>query len=376
MGYHSIMFQHVAIAQCPLHNESLQDACSDCGSLIEPTFLSATENPFECPVCTSRLAHTVINGVDQQHGKWIDQMLGARRRVLADGSNAPLQERRLGDVPLRLRSAGSPAAARHYQRVCVWAYPQDSHWISFREQTHPVDRVPARDVPIRTWLQLSALQSATLSILQWLIEACWMHEKAALRLLGRLGRYPRGLRLNAHTSVVSVALYKVAAAYDLLAEMQLITQLRESGEAISAMAMSGKEVVRFGDSLWEYPQLDARLLQLEILGLFAKLLVQEGGKTFLDEVSWLDYPHPIEFAPSWHVESSARAPVARVRYRAAELDVERLLKRLWARALRFRHHDPVGTDDMWKHNHLDTLWHECMPSESIISLQKGEARRL
>jgi len=59
--------------------------------------------------------------------------------------------------------------------------------------------------------------------------------------------------------------------------------------------------------------------------------------------------------------------VARVRYRAAEVDVERLLKRTWNDAFRFRDNDAVGNDGMWKHNHLDSMWHEMTPQRPLIA---------
>ncbi len=367
MGYHSIVFQHVAIARCPLHDVPLVDRCPDCGAAIAPTFGSVFLNPFECPSCEAPLANTVARKADVQHARWVDQMLGARRSVLAGGVDVAHQGRRLGDLPLRLRSPGTPAASRNYQRVGVWALPRDPQWFSFRERNHPVGPVHVRGPLGEGWTQATLLESASHSTLQWLMQACWAHERAAMRLLGRLGRYPRGLRLNAHTSVVSVALYKLAAAYDMLPEMQLIFQMRESGETDTGTALySCKQLMRYGDSLREHPQLDARLLQLEMLGLFAKLLIRHRPGSFLDEVSWLDYPHPIEFAPSWRIEKGPNAPVARVRYRAAEVEVERLLKRMWNDIFRFRDHDAVG-DGMWKHNHLDSMWHEMTPSEPLIS---------
>lgn len=368
MGYHSIVFQHVAIARCPLHDVQLVDRCPDCGVAIAPTFGSVFLNPFECPLCEAPLSNTVVGKTDLQHARWADQMLGARRCVLAEGVDLTHQGRRLGDLPLHLRSPGTPPASRHYQRVSVWALLRDPQWFSFPEQVHPVGAVHERGALDQGWAQATLLNSAARSVLQWLMQACWAHEKAALRLLGRLGRYPRGLRLNAHTSVVSVALYKLAAAYDLLPEMQLAFQMRESGEADTAIALySPKQVMRYGDSCREHPQFDARLLQLEMFGLFAKLLIRNRSGSFLDEVSWLDYPHAIEFAPSWRIEKGLNAPVARVRYRAAEVEVERLLKRRWNDVFLFRHHDAVGNDGMWKYNHLDSMWHEMTPHERLIA---------
>lgn len=362
MGYHSIVFQHIAIARCPLHDAPLVDACPECAKPIEPTFGSVLMNAYECSACKAPLSSTVLGKADQQHARWADQMLGARRQVLALGVDVPHQGRRLTGLPAHLSSPANPAASRHYQRVSVWAMPRDPQWTSFREQLQPVGPVHTREV---VFPGDSALVLAVRRVLSWLMRSCWAHEKAAMRLLGRLGRYPRGLSLNAHTSVISVALYKFAAAYDLLPEMRLLYEWREMHGEAERGWYSSKTVTRYGDGLSECPRLDARLLQLEMLGLFVKLLVRQRAGSFLDEVSWLDYPHPIEFAPSWRIEKGP-TPIARVRYRATEVDVERLLKRTWNMALHFRNDDAVGGDGMWRHNHLDSLWHETMPSVPFI----------
>jgi hypothetical protein len=97
---------------------------------------------------------------------------------------------------------------------------------------------------------------------------------------------------------------------------------------------------------------------MEMWGLFAKLLVAHPADDYLDQVSWLSYPHPIEFGPCWRIEKNADEAYARVRVRADELTVMRLLKRRWDHALRFRHNNPVSDDRLWTHNFLDSLWHE------------------
>lgn len=366
MGYHSIVGQHIAIARCPLHNSSLTDACPDCGRPIAPTFGSVLVNPFECPVCGAPLSSTVAGMADQQHARWVDQMMGARRGLLAAGVDVVHQNRRLTDLPTHLWSPSKPSASRHFQRVSVWAMPRDPQWISFREQLHRIGAVHERGLFL--WERIDTLEVAAHKTLDWLMQACWCHEKATMRLLGRLGRYPRGLRLNARTSLISVALYKLAAAYDMLPEMRLLYEVRGlTGTSSLPSLFSVKHAMRYGDGLPEHPELDARLLQLEMLSLFAKLLVRQRAESYLDEVSWLDFPHPVEFAPSWRIESCRGGLVARVRFRVAEDEVERLIKRVWSDVLRFRHNPAVGDDHMWKDNYLDCMWNEMAPYELLVS---------
>lgn len=72
LGYHSVVYQHVALACCPLHNLPLEDVCPHCRREITPTFLSAIKHPFECPHCDASLARTVPRAQDGHDALLVD----------------------------------------------------------------------------------------------------------------------------------------------------------------------------------------------------------------------------------------------------------------------------------------------------------------
>nr|WP_315491422.1 hypothetical protein [uncultured Rhodoferax sp.] len=355
MGYHSVIFQHIGLAVCPMHGCHLMETCGECGSSMSPTFGSVLEHQFECQQCNTPLVRFAHRQDGAKLASLVDAMLGSRRPVLIRGVDVAHQAHRLRDRDYGLQSAMNPVSSRHFQRVCIWPLPGDTQWRTFPEAKVPILEPHGRErVDLARELHMAADRFLLAALAR-----CKGHERAALRLLGRIGRYPRGLRLNAHTSIVSVALYKVAAAYDLLPRLRMMAEENEKEPSRSRFPQAyTSPPIHLGDGCSEYPRFSAYLLELEMWGLFAKLLVAHRANDYLDQVSFLDYPHPLEFAPSWHIEKNASEAFARVRFRADATSIVRLLKRRWETVLLFRHKDPVGADGMWTHNFLDSLLHE------------------
>lgn len=245
-------------------------------------------------------------------------------------------------------------ASRHYQRLCIWAERFNTHWMHFPEETLHV-------VPVHTRGHAEGAYSLDLAlaaerVLIWLRQVCSAHEYSANRLANRLGRYPRGLRINVHGSLVGAALYKLAVAYDLVQEMQTLFDADVLAMDQPARATKGRTMVRYGASCPGEPELDFRLLQLEMLGMFAKFLVSHRHLDPMYKVSWLELPHPMEFAPTWKAGRSLGNVCYRIRARVNEIAVQRLVIRKWHDELSYVIQEPKAPDDFWRHNQLDTVW--------------------
>lgn len=354
LGYHSAVYQHVALARCPLHNLPFEDACPHCKREIVPTFLSVIQHPFECPHCDASLARTVPRPQDRHDALLADQMAGGRRGMLVAEP-----ENRRWDVYLHNARAlvgppGRTLASRHYQRLCIWAERSNTHWMHFPEETLHL-------VPVHTRGHAEGAYSLDLAlaaerVLIWLRQVCYAHEYSAIRLAHRLGRYPRGLRINVHGSLVGAALYKLAAAYDLVQEMQTLFDTDVLALDQPAKATTGRKVVRYGASCPEEPELDFRLLQLEMLGMFAKFLVSHRHLDPMYKVSWLELPHPMEFAPNWKAGKLSGNVCYRIRARVNETTVQRLVIRKWHDELAYVNREAKTPDGFWLHNQLDTVW--------------------
>lgn len=285
-----------------------------------------------------------------------DQMAGGRRFVLSASHASNLYRRFFDDIPYKMQAPSTPCVSRHYQRVSVWADPGDPQWTSFAEENMCV-------VPRHTRGEVNGSDSLDLGlaaerVLIWLRMTCDAHEKVGLRLAQRLGRYPRGLRLNAHASVIGAALYKLVAAYDLVQESHTIFDLDLRDMKAKGNALYGKSMARYGADESDIPELDFRLMQLEMFGMFAKLLLMYKNETPLKSVSWLELPHPIEYAPSWSVRKSPNGLSIRIRSRVNEKTLARLIQRLWMAQLIYVPTNPIGSDSSWRDNQLDSVWHE------------------
>lgn len=213
-------------------------------------------------------------------------------------------------------------------------------------------------------------------VLIFLTQLCRGHEIQAIRLANRLGRWPLGLRLNSQATVIAAALYKLAVAYDLVQEASTVLELQLGSLTEKGRACYGKQMVRYGDSEPNIPELDYRLMQLEMLGMFAWLLIWYRDHTPLSSVSWIDLPHAIEFAPSWHITQEPSGLRVRIRSRATEQSIRRLAQRYWKSDLVYVSEDPVGADELWRFNRLDRLIPEPAYRSSDYNMNPVQRRLL
>lgn len=355
LGYHSIVYQHLGISRCPLHSIPFQDVCPGCEKVIVPTFATTLAHPFECPHCLFSLASTIFRPHDLQHAVMADQMAEGRRATLASSGAAGKHRFYFDDLPEELQKPSKPAVSRHYQRVTVWAEPGDSHWINFSEEKMSI--VPGRTHAEGNCADSKDLGLAAERVIIWLLHYCNAHHRVVQRLAQRLGRYPRGLRLNAHASVIGTALYKLVAAYDLVQEMQIISESRRDLSS-KAIACYGKIMPRYGPQAPNFPDLNYRLMQLEMYGMFAKILASLKSNSTLSEVCWLDIPHALEFAPTWLLNQKSTEVLVRIRARANEQTLIRLLKRRWLDQMVYESKSVISYSDFWRDNQLDTVWLE------------------
>lgn len=333
-GYHSIVYQHVGVARCPLHDIRLQDTCPNCHAEIVPTFATCINHPYECSICSTPFAASTKGSSADIDAKLADQFAGGRRGALTIGYNQFQHDRLLES----LGSPSEPETSRHLQRATVWSHPNDPLWLQFSEQTMQfasdhwrgeVNGYDSRDLGI-----------AAERVFIWLFMHCSTHREVAWRLAGRLGRRPQGLRLNSKDTLIGVAIYKLAVAYDMVDEIHAMREVSDKRLRSKANICYGKNVVRYGNSDLSNPTLDQRLLILEMLGMFAKFLVMHKNGDPMLSVSWLEIPPPIEFAPSWCMVRSGDGGFARIRGRINEDGLLRLIRRKWFHMLASQAEEP------------------------------------
>ncbi len=323
-GFHSMCYQFEGIYACPLHSVALRENCPVCKARFTPTVGTCIERPFECNECDHPLASSLPSAHCREDAIFADQMIGHRRPEIYGAAS-------FGEVtggePLH---PGAPIGARRskqVQRATVWGARGSPQWFAFREEVMviaprhtrgnlgPSDRMDASTAAART--------------LNWLRTACGEHEQVARRLAMRLGRSPQGLRLNSHASVIGAALYRVAACYDLVQELvHMIDHVPALADGASVIAF-GKSVPRLGVTDPKLPELGYRLLQLEMLGLFAVTVASMRSRSPLAQISWQSLPNIAQVVPTWQYCAGDSRTLVRIRHRATRESVARLIKRRW-----------------------------------------------
>jgi hypothetical protein len=110
------------------------------------------------------------------------------------------------------------------------------------------------------------------------------------------------------------------------------------GRATTLSVRSQRQApVRHTNAIVISKDLDQRLLQWEIMGLFALLLAGSRNNEPLWHLDWLRCPDPLSYAPSWVARRDGEGAKVWLRTRGTESSVKRLFARYTGRLFR---HDP------------------------------------
>ena len=136
-GYHSVLFQSLAIVSCPVHEERLCESCPHCAQLIVPTLRHTRNDPFHCPHCEQPLSTLSSQRQRKEEALQVDQTLGGMRLGLAEAAERFRVVWRLDDWWRQ----GIPAV-RHRQVLRVLALPDHGDFTfawRFKSQSLKVD---------------------------------------------------------------------------------------------------------------------------------------------------------------------------------------------------------------------------------------------
>jgi hypothetical protein len=322
-SYHSALFQHYAVARCPFHDVALRVTCPSCEKPILPTFFNIENSPYECPAChhdlrrPSDLRTGLSPGPSAQS---LDKALEpARASLRADGSagavvHCPLPKPSSSSFMVEPTSA---ADSRYWQRALIFPGAQSAWGARFREIIMHIlaDERDGYDDEVTRDLGAA-------NVIKWLRTNSGCADQVDY-LISRFGNSPGGMVVAAAPSLLAMVLYKFLCHYGMV---KGFTELGEHGNVIHDCS------VRYGPRFVEAPRLDQRLMELEMLGAIAVELARFGKMRLIDAELWWRGPKPLVFAPSAVVdEQSGRV---RVRYRADEATVQRLMQRLENRPFR------------------------------------------
>lgn len=303
-SYHSALFQHIALARCPGHNLLLQSRCPACNATIVPTVSVVESAPFECPECNVDLRRSQSADRRSCSIKDVDSLLEKIRADLARPQYPadvifPISDRNSVLEP------ASAVTSRHWQRASSFG------------------RGPAACLPRFKQIQisLSAEQLGQVDPLapgcemaQWLRANCGCAEQVDY-LLSKSGATRGGLIAPAGASLLGMIIFRFVCSYRLEREFTI-------GHSWS-WKYSGP--VRYGGQPTDFPEVDARGAQLEMLGWLALNLATHMRTRLMTLEAWSKGLDPMAYAPT--VLVNPKVGIAQIRYRADERSVQRLIRR-------------------------------------------------
>lgn len=332
MGYHSMLFQHLAVDHCPGHGIGLADRCPQCEEPHTPTLRGVMKRPFECKKCLTLMIKTVVPKSAMQEQRVVDQLIGDWRRDLA--VRMEWAETRASSIyflgDLRKEHLVDAQLVRRLHRMCAWPQVSTQRWPRFSQ----VERdVPLADPPsgrlrddVSPYTNLIAAEAR--EVLQWLIQRAKPYVEQCRALVEGAWLRPQYLDPadGRAWAAVPVALHLTVCQYSdglfaLSEEPRRQPYLGAcwNGYSVQALPLDAGEHA-------------AILLSHEILGFFALTLlrlagrVTEGRSDIAPHLTIADIPQAAFCAP-WRLHKEGRKLYLQVRPRAERTLVERLLRR-------------------------------------------------
>lgn len=301
-GYHSLVFQHRALLQCPIHATALRHRCQGCGSAIAASFSAAAAAPFACPACGRSLATTLR--AQPASPLVIEQRMRAARvgltlqLVPADGDRGSLAL-----VPGRSHEAGDRVLARRAARFASWhdhdpyvarAVARRSRRLALEEHNASADRLCiGQHIGYLRWL--ARLEKASPE-----------HYAASTPILQRLQWNPTDPALPTPVSVVAAALARLRLLYGGIPEEQLGARLAmiEAEHASRIRVLNPPPFVQRGIACAVCVAGNQALLdsELDALATWLVLHTQSAARKYpASRLPWNAQPDATQIAPAWRV---------------------------------------------------------------------------
>lgn len=318
-GYHPVLFQHLALFRCDRHGELLRERCPHCLHSITPTVSNIRRFPWMCDSCEAPLSSLRTQRRKQDDFELLDAAWNPVRKQLCTVSRGCTL--RGGDMKLLGKHFSSPALSRTVQRASLACAPLQMQGWRFKSLRMQVDDAVSHQLGYGVGRDhLMALTD----VLKWLSRHCSGADEAC-ELIQRLGKAPQGLRLNRDVAALPALLCKTLYCYGLTEDFFNIHFRKHT--QLTARTLSSHPI-RYSRPIVVSKRVDARLVQLEILGLLAFLIATTRRNMPLAELSWHDLPLPAHYVPSWHAwEEKGGKVTIEMRARANETNLVRLFLR-------------------------------------------------
>lgn len=336
-GFHSIVFQHRALARCPFHGRELIDACPKCCFAHKPTYFSVARLPFGCPRCEEAWLPPGKRPGLPMHAAVIGAMLNDRAHELGitERPQRTFVARSSCKIPDRL----TLSACRSSARGLAWPVGISSHWPRFKTSTAFLNDW---EVETRLGIRGTDQVAAVRDCLSWLEHSCDCAEESrqiresVTPILGKV-------------SVAAIALHLTIAKY---------TKQRLQEDSPVPTAPSVQRI--YGGVVWtgfqasnpivESPTGNALIVRAEILAYFSLALLRAASFPSFPPYGWSVNADPNTCAATnWVVEPGSAGHLLHFRPRATAQSVMRLLQRYRHRKVEaWPDPTPVGGTRGWR----------------------------
>ena len=304
-GYHSALFQVLAVVRCPVHNEPLCETCPHCDQLIVLTLRHTRDYPFLCPHCDQPLS--TFNSQRQciEEALHVDRTLGGMRLVLSQAAEC---SRSVWYLDQWWRQ-GVPAV-RHRQVLRALALPDHSDFaFPWRFKIQPL-KVDARAC------HKYALVGVYESCFRWLSVNCPGASTAA-----KLSANKDWTHFNRPMSLLGVALFRTLRAFQLAREFHSVFVHGSMWEK----ERSRMTTRSFGGD-YPYSIFDPRTAHLELFNHLAIQIVRSPKRIAMRDVSKSTFIEEIEYTPIVTIREVSKSELD-VRSRVDEGTLKRLFQR-------------------------------------------------
>lgn len=296
LGFHAVLFQHLTLKVCPLHQYALEIHCPYCAEPLLPSWRQIARSPYACQNCEAVLIKPVTQDVFWKHAQRADEVLVLHRKRLArtnDKTSHPQKEQSSLTFPVK-HPTNVARVHRHALRHLVWG---DAG--SGADAAHKVLRFEQGPLGAPASWQ-SIRQGTTQTILRTLEKLralCGVEQHSVVSDHTKSSVQCRALRVQPGAKRVAIAYCQLAVLYGL-------TPLAGVPSAAWNLSHSG---------LWHGQQYlsmrscqvpgcapaNEALAEYEVLGLFCLLLKRLLAVQTAEQVEWGDCPSPDQFCPAW-----------------------------------------------------------------------------
>lgn len=323
-GWHSVLFQHVAVDRCPVHQTPLQVGCPHCSAPIPTSMAAIGKNHLHCPNCNRALAvERRREGLGQPVVQIGTNLFSSLRASLLDTGASDLIRSPLQLLETPDQVVQSPSAVRAAAHHLRWSSMSDGKDEGSERPGRPdtVLSVNEGAAPLSPGQRHRRLRTAALAGVEELLQLAQkagadMQVPPALTTLGTAAS-----RVDVSVGLVAAALWRTAHI------------LKIAPFVLGEMPPPQAEEQPLTDGVPPFAEVDTAVRSAQVQDLFVQSLITLRRRRYGIEVDWNRLPTSHRIAPAWRGAIHDGTVEIRLRSRSNKVLVARLIRRYRDQAL-------------------------------------------